>query len=135
MKQYNLIINEKQAQVIKIALEEYFRIRMGQTSDLAESLASTGFIYNKEDPENTNKFNEYLKRRDETQLLLNHAIRVSQPVKVWPLPDECLIMEDIWQVIRQQLYLDRGGDPDGMSVEARNPLQVSQEPLPKMEKI
>ena len=134
MKQYNLIINEKQAYAIKIALEEYIRLRMGQTLDLAESLASAGFIYNKKDPENAKKFNEYLKRRDDTQELLDQAIRVSQPAKAWSLPEECLVMEDIWQVIRHQLYLDRGGDPNGMSVDARMPLQMSQEPLPEMRK-
>lgn len=38
-KKYILIITEKQAVLIKDALEEYFRIRMNQWGDLAESLA------------------------------------------------------------------------------------------------
>lgn len=35
---YNLVITEKQAVLIKDALEEYFRIRMNQWGDLADSL-------------------------------------------------------------------------------------------------
>ena len=38
------------------------------------------------------------------------------------------------QLSMEELYLDRGGDPNGMSVDARTPLQMSQEPLPKIEK-
>ena len=38
-KKYTLTITEKQAILIKEALEEYFRIRMNQWGDLAESLA------------------------------------------------------------------------------------------------
>ncbi len=37
-KKYTLIITEKQAVLIKDALEEYFRIRMNQWGDLADSL-------------------------------------------------------------------------------------------------
>ena len=35
---YTLEISEEQAEIIKIALEEYFRLRMNQTWDFADSL-------------------------------------------------------------------------------------------------
>lgn len=39
------------------------------------------------------------------------------------------MVEDIWQVLRQRIYLDNGGDPNGWCVDARPPLQMSDEPL------
>ena len=47
--------------------------------------------------------------------------------------DEMMIAEDIWQVMRHRMYLDRGGDPNGCGVDAREPIKMSDEPLPKME--
>ena len=44
---YILEVTEEQANIIKIALEEYFRVRMNQWSDLANDLAFTGLDYNK----------------------------------------------------------------------------------------
>ena len=35
---YTLEITEKQAEIIKIALEEYFRLRMNQTWDFADDI-------------------------------------------------------------------------------------------------
>ena len=135
---YNLTINEEQAKVIKTALEEYFRIRMNQWSDLAEDLAHEGFVYNPADPENGMNFNDYLTRREHTEMLLEQAMMAAQPVrsyKVMEIPEKCLIAQDIWQVIRHQLYLDNGGDPNGWVVDARKPLQMSEEPLPVIERM
>ena len=137
MKEYILKINEKQAKVIKIALEEYFRIRMNQWDYLAEDLASVGFVYDKNNPNNSKNFDDYLLRRDITKELLQSAMRVAQPQRNYYTstytPEENRIAQDIWGVIRNKLYLDNGGDPNGWRVDARPPLQVSGEPLPEME--
>ena len=136
MKEYILAINEKQANTIKTALEEYFRIRMNQWGDLAEDLASEGFTYNTADPENNKKFDAYLQRRDNTRKLLEKAMLAAQPQRMYgviPVSEECLIAEDIWQVIRHRVYLDNGGKVDDLwNVESRTPLQMSKEPLPVM---
>ena len=134
---YNLTINKKQALLIKVALEEYFRIRMNQWSDLAEDLAIVGFTYNKDDPENDQKFDNYLRRREYTKAMLEQAMMAAQPQRAYemiPISEECCVAHDIWQVIRHQLYLDNGGDPNGWVVDARPPLSVSDEPLPVMKK-
>lgn len=135
IKEYTLNINEIQAKCIKVALEEYFRIRMNQWRDLATDLALIGYVYNHADPDNKRKFDDCLKRRDETEVLLKMAMMVAQPQRLYstvPLSEENCIAQDIWQVIRHQLYLDNGGDPNGWCVDARPPLPVSGEPLPVM---
>ena len=132
---YTLEISEKQAEIIKIALEEYFRLRMNQTWDFADDICFNGFNYENHTKED---FNERIERRDmfrdEFDKLLNtvHPLQFRDG-KFREQTIEMRRAQDIWQVIRQKLYLDRGGDPNGWCVDAREPMQISDEPLPKME--
>ena len=128
---YILEITEKQAEIIKIALEEYFRLRMNQWFDFAANIALS-YRYDKNDPDNARKFNAYINRRNKSQELFEKAFRVAQP-DYQRKTDEMAIAEDIWQVLRHRLYLDRGGDPNGWNVDARKPIKISDEPLPKIE--
>lgn len=131
---YTLEISEKQAEIIGIALEEYFRVRMNQWSDLANDLAFIDYVHGSHDGLD---FNARIERRNSTQRVLETAMDVAQPLRqhgIYPgQTEEMLRAQDIWQVIRHKLYLDRGGDPNGWSVDAREPLRISDEPLPKME--
>lgn len=130
---YTLELSEEQAEIIKIALEEYFRLRMNQWFDFATNIALCGYEYDKSDPDNDRKFDDYINRRNESQELFEKAFRIAQP-NYQLKTDEMMIAEDIWQVIRHKLYLDRGGDPNGWSVDAREPIKLSDETLPKMER-
>ena len=67
---YALELSEDQAEIIKIALEEYFRLRMNQTWDFADDICFDGFNYKnhtKEDfdgrIERIGKFNQGVARR------------------------------------------------------------------------
>lgn len=131
---YTLEISEKQAEIIKIALEEYFRLRLNQWFDFATNIALCGYEYNKNDLDNDRKFDDYINRRNESQELFEKAFRIAQP-NYQMKTDEMMIAEDIWQVIRHKLYLDRGGDPNSYVVDARKPVKMSDEPLPKIERI
>ena len=130
---YTLELNEKQAEVLKVVLEEFFRIRMNQFGGLAESLAFAGFDHENAPDE---EFHNRLERRGSAEEVFRAGLKVAQPEwqSYTPVPqqEDSLIAQDIWQVVRHRLYLDRGGDPNGMSVDAREPLRLSQEPLPKM---
>lgn len=133
-KRYTLELSEKQAEIIKIALEEYFRLRLNQWFDFATNIALCGYEYDKNDPENDKKFDDYINRRNESQELFEKAFQIAQP-NYQLKTVEMMIAEDIWQVIRHKLYIDRGGDPNGWCVDARKPLKMSDEPLPKMKGI
>lgn len=133
---YTLELSEDQAEIIKIALEEYFRLRMGQFSDLSIDLSFAGCDGNNHNPEELNTRNE---RRWSAESVFKAALDVAQPMRkhgVYPEQTiEMLRAQDIWQVIRHKLYIDRGGDSNGWSVDAREPLRISDEPLPKMERV
>lgn len=134
---YTLEISEKQAEIIKIALEEYFRLRMNQTWDFADDICFNGFNYENHTKED---FDERIERRDmfrdEFEKLLNtvHPLQF-RGGKFREQTIEMRRAQDIWQVIRHKLYLDRGGDPNGWSVDAREPMKMSDEPLPNVERM
>ena len=132
---YTLELSEEQAEIIKIALEEYFRLRMGQFSDLSIDLSFAGCDGNNHNPEELNTRNE---RRWSAESVFKAALDVAQPMRKHGVyPEQTIEMrraQDIWQVIRHKLYLDRGGDPNGWSVDAREPIKLSDETLPKMER-
>lgn len=135
---YILEISEKQAEIIKIALEEYFRLRMNQWWDFANEVAATGFEYNKDDPENSKRFDAYIERRDKSEKLFQEAMKVAQSGDQRPyIPqtDEMLRAQDVWQVIRHRLYLDRGGSINDMVVDARKPMSRTGEKLPEMKQV
>ena len=135
---YILEVSDKQAEIIKIAMEEYFRLRMNQFWDFSTDVAASGFEYNKDDPENDRKFNEYIERRNKSEKMFQEAMKVAQsgdPRAYIPQTDEMLRAQDVWQVIRHQLYLDRGGSVQDMVVDANTPISRTGEELPKIKKV
>ena len=133
---YTLEISEKQAEIIKIALEEYFRLRMNQTWDFADDICFDGFDCGSHTPED---FDERIERRDMFRDELGKLLNIVHPLqfrggKFREQTIEMRRAQDIWQVIRHKLYLDRGGDPNDWCVDAREPIKMSDEPLPKMER-
>lgn len=131
-KKYILEMNENQTRLVKTALEEYFRIRMGQWRDLAESLAIKNIDLSADNPHHKEIFERYLSKRDAGEKVLKCAgeILMGSPYGN-PKSEDQLLAEDIWQVIRHELWMDRP-DKDDWCVDAREPMQVSQEPLPEM---
>lgn len=133
---YTLEISEKQAEIIKIALEEYFRLRMNQWNDFATSVAFSGYEHEKLNKSNLEKFNACVERRNSSERVFMAAMEVAQPARqncgFIPQTEEMLIAQDIWQVIRHMLFLDRGGDLNSWCVDARKPMKMSDEELPKM---
>lgn len=122
---YTLEVSEKQAEIIKIALEEYFRLRMNQWWDFADEMAATGFEYNKDNPDNSEKFNAYIECRNKSEKMFQEAMKVAQSgdTRAYiPQTEEMLRAQDVWQVIRHRLYLDRGGSINDMVVDARIPM-------------
>ena len=97
---YRLTLSEKQMQILQLALEEYFRIRLNQWSELADDLAFTGLDYKNHTKED---FNERIERRDMFRDELGKLLNIVHPL------DWC--------------------------VDAREPMPMTDEPLPKMERV
>lgn len=134
---YTLELSEEQAEIIKIALEEYFRLRMNQTWDFADDICFDGFNYKNH---TEGDFNERIERRnmfrDELEKLLNkvHPLQF-RGNKFREQTIEMRRAQDVWQVIRHKLWIDRHGDEDSWCVDSRKPMCLTGEPLPKMERM
>lgn len=131
---YILTLTEKQAALIKGALEEYFRIRMNQWGDLADSLAMKNTDLYTDNPNYEKIFERYITEREAIRKVLECAGRIIWDGQRNDKSEEQLIAEDIWQVIRHQLWKDSENKND-WCVDAREPLRMSDEPLPEMKKV
>lgn len=131
-KQYQIRLSWKQVIVIKDALEEYFRIRMNQWGDLADSLSSKNIDLSPNNQNHEKIFDKYLNDRDAVKEVFECAGRI-----LWgyqqlnPKTEEQLIAEDIWQVIRHELWKSSVAK-DNWCVDSREPMRMSDEPLPEM---
>ena len=132
---YVLHVNRCQMKTMKTALEEYFRLRMNQWFDFANEVALDGYQYDKNDPDNSEKFNAYIMRRDAAKEAFERVSKIAQPRGIRLKTEKMLIVEDIWQVIRHRLFLDCEGPRDEWCVDAREPLQFSNEPLPEIRSV
>ena len=136
-KRYALELSEDQAEIIKIALEEYFRLRMNQTWDFADDICFEGFDYGNHTKED---FNERIERRniflDELRILLNvvHPLQF-RGGEFRKQTIEMRRAQDIWQVILHRMWKDRHGDNDDWCVDAREPMPMTDEPLPEIERV
>ena len=134
---YTHEISEEQAEIIKVALEEYFRLRMNQTWDFADDICFEGFDCGSHTPED---FDERIERRDMFRDELGKLLNIVHPLqfrggKFREQTIEMRRAQDIWQVIRHRLWKDRHSDKDDWCVDAREPMPMTDEPLPKMERV
>ena len=134
---YTLELSEEQAEIIKIALEEYFRLRMNQTWDFADDICFNGFNYENHTKED---FDERIECRDMFRDKFEKLLNTVHPLqfrggKFREQTIEMLRAQDIWQVIRHKLWKDRHRDGCDWCVDAREPMCMTGEPLPKMERV
>ena len=78
-------------------------------------------------------FERYITERESVRNVLECAGRIIWENQRNPKSEEQLIAEDIWQVIRHQLWKDSENRND-WCVDSRDPLRMSDEPLPEMKK-
>ena len=134
---YTIELTEKQAEIIKVALEEYFRLRMNQTWDFINDICFEGFNYENHTKED---FNNRIENRDMFENELKKLLNIVHPLqlrggKIRERTMETRRAQDIWQVIRHKLWIDCHGDEDSWCVDSRKPMCMTGEPLPKMEVI
>ena len=132
---YTLTLTENQIVLIKDALEEYFRIRMNQWIDLSNDLAAKNIDLSLENPNHNKLFDKYINDRDaiyEIFECIGRIIKLNGSKKT----EKQLVAEDIWQVIRYELWKNKDSENKSeWCVDAREPLKVSEEPLPEMKKV
>lgn len=117
-------LNETQARIVLIAVEEWFRLRLGQYSDLAYGLAFLGYDHNKAKP---GEFDRRIQRRDALLEIVKAMLNIAFPCYGTPegIPSEVHVASDIWSALRYEL----SSKDDAWN---RTPFQMGPEPLPKI---
>ena len=133
MPKYRIDLTEAQLRVVNAALEEYFRIPLNQWDRLAERLAFKG-VDLQDEKTRERYFDRCIAAKDAAQEVFKAAGRILWQHGAPQKDDEQLIAEDIWQVIRHQLFLD-SGSTDTWMVDAREAIQWGPEPLPMIKRI
>lgn len=124
-KTYVFELTEEQMRVTKNALEEYFRLRMGQDFDFDNDLAAINVDLSPENPNHKRLFDMYIARRDHMHELMNAFFRIAFEPSGYlkEKTEDMLIAECIWDAMRVAMGISRWGEA----------LQTGSEPSPKIE--
>lgn len=125
---YELKVTEKQLSIIQAALEEYFRLRMGQDFDFTTDFCSMGVDFSQENPNHGRIFDRYIDRRDAMREAMRAAFRIGYGAKGYleeKTPD-MLIAEDIWDSIRCARGLGRWGDNRPLHLGEEPPIEIKE---------
>lgn len=125
-KKITIEFTEKQAQTVLAAVEEFFRLRMGQasTSGLADDLAFYDYDRSKD---TTGKcFDLAIQRRDSINNVLKAIFNIAWPLYGAPerRMERELIAGDIWSQLRWEM--------SAKEAYMSTPIQLGPEPLPKV---
>lgn len=123
---YTIELTEKQLSTVQNALEEWFRLRMGQEMDFCNDLAEMNADLSPENPDHDRIFNDYIARRDHMREVMKCFFRIAfEPYGyLQEKTEDMLIAETIWDAIRCVRGLSRWGKP----------LVLGGEPCPKITK-
>ena len=104
-KKVTIEMNETQARLVLAAVEEWFRLRMGQPHDLANGLAMLGFDYNNH---SRDEFDERMRKRDSLQAVIDAMLKIAFPWRGYgmghEIQPEVHIVSDIWSQLRYELH-------------------------------
>lgn len=123
---YTLTLTEQQARVVQNALEEYFRLRMGQGEEFCRDLAEMGHDLRPDHPRHEEIFNAFIHRRNHMQEIMRAVFRIAFEPYVYcgEKTDDMMIAECVWDSLR----FERGQS------KWSSPLQIGPEPCPKIER-
>ena len=99
---YKITVTEEQMRVMQIALEEYFRLRMGQDGSFTEDMASIGHDLSPENPNHERLFDQFIHRRNHLSEIMKCYFRICFAPYIYPdnKTKDMLIAEDLWDAIK-----------------------------------
>lgn len=116
--------SDNQADIILQALEDFFRLRMGQPDSVAQSLV--------DDVADIHDIDYYCDKRAMLESAFRMVVNIAYPRNNHS-SDTCRNASDLWRCIRHAIYKAEPHDPDSWDVRDREPIQLGTEPLPKVE--
>ena len=123
--------NEEQANLIVAALEDYFRLRMGQADHIAMSLADDTFKWDESNPENKRLFDKYLIRRENLKYVYQALIKIAYGDGI--KRSDAFNASDIWRCLSHELYMTSDCEKNGLDVRGDKPIKLGTLDLPRSE--
>ena len=124
---YELKVTEKQLSIIQTALEEYFRLRMGQSFDFTDDFCLMNVDLASDNPNRERNFDRYIGRRNAMREVMSAAFRIGYDGQyLKEKTPEMLIAEDIWDSIRCARGQSRWGSPLHLGEEP--PIEIQEVP-------
>ena len=121
-------MTQEQLNLLILSTEVYARALMNQPDLVADILAEDRFFYDKEDPENDNRFHEWIAARDEFTEKLRAALNIM--FRDSYKSETCQNLIDIWRVLRHLQYnISDNMDNSLYDVRASEPYHGGTEPL------
>ena len=125
-KKVTIEMTETQARLVLAAVEEWFRLRLAQRSDLANGLAFLGYDWNKSNQDR--EFDKRIERRNALDSVIQAMLDIAFPYIKHGIPFEVTpethIVSDIWSQLRWELSTK----DEWMST----PFQMGTEPMVKV---
>lgn len=121
--------SDNQADIILQALEDFFRLRMGQADCVAQSLVDDVADINID-------INYYCEKRTMLESAFRTVVNIAYSKKDFWIDrssDTCRNASDLWTCINHAIYMAKPHDMDSWDVRNREPIQLGAEPLPKVE--
>ena len=127
-------MTQEQLNLLILSTEVYARALMNQPDLVADILAEDRFFYDKEDPENGKRFNEWIAARDELTEKLRAALNIM--FRDSYKSATCRNLIDIWRVLRHLQYnISDNIDKSLYDVRASEPYHGGTEPPIKVKVI
>lgn len=116
--------SDNQVEIILQALEDFFRLRMGQADCVAQSLV--------DDAADMHDIDNYCDKREMLESAFRMVVNIAYP-RCNHSSDTCRNAADLWRCIRHAIYMAKPHDPDSWDVRNSEPIQLGTELLPKVE--
>ena len=127
-KKVTIEMTETQARLVLEAVEEWFRLRLAQRSDLANGLAFLGYDWNSGNQKDEKEFDRRIERRNSLDVVIGAMLDIAFPYIKHGIPFEVTpethIVSDIWSQLRWEL----SNKEQWMST----PFQMGAEPMVKV---
>lgn len=123
--------NEEQADLMVAALEDYFRLRMGQADHVAMSLADDTFKWDESNPENKRLFDKYIERKANLSYVYQALIKIAYGDGI--KRSDAFNASDIWRCLRHELYITSDCEKNDWDVRGNKPIKLGTIDLPKIE--
>jgi|GEM_PF-3146617 len=116
-REYTVTMTEKQIIVVEKAVEEYMRLRMGQTFIFALDMAgiNMGGHLDPDIKDKQDAFDEYIRRRNEIERKMEQVYEIAfAPYgHLKEKPQDVVTAESVWQMIRYALGKSGYKMPEG----------------------